>query len=126
MNTRNTSCTTTGLQVNDSHANRIATQRTNEAAIAATGRVPEPASADLSPMGEQSQPTPIVVKPVDFKTITGSYAGDHRAPALATDITAFAKNSPNPRENVGQFPLGKNTPSGPAPITTVDSTEVGG
>jgi len=71
-------------------------------------------------------PIPVVVKPVDRLTIAGSTPGDHRAPALAADITASAKNSPNPRENVGQFPLSARTPAASAPITTVDDAEVGG
>jgi hypothetical protein len=82
-------------------------------------------SSTTSGMSVGSQ-IPVAVKPVDRLTITGSTPGDHRAPALAADITAFAKNSPNPRENVGQFPLSARTPAAPAPITTVDDSEVGG
>lgn len=75
---------------------------------------------------QNSEVRPVVVKQTDHLTLCGSNPGDHRAPALAADITAFAKNSPNPRENVGQFPLSARTPAAPAPITTVDSENVGG
>jgi len=75
---------------------------------------------------QNTQVRSVVVKQTDHLTLAGSNPGDHRAPALAADITAFAKNSPNPRENVGQFPLSARTPAAPAPITTVDSENVGG
>jgi hypothetical protein len=122
MNTRNTSCTTTGLAVGDNVANRIKTQVTDEANAASAGTKATASSADLSPMGEASQPTPIVIKPVDRRTIQGSYPGDSRSQAAPVVMP----NQPNPREAVGQAPFGKNTPSGPAPITTVDSENVGG
>jgi hypothetical protein len=43
------------------------------------------------------------VKPVDSKTITGSYPGDHRAQAAPAAMPA----NPAPRQPVGQFPNGK-------------------
>lgn len=99
MNTRNTSCTTTGMAVGDLNANRIATQRTNEAAVAAEGRIPVAGSPDLSPMGEASQPAPIVVKQVDHVALEGSNKGDHRMPAAPVSMDAF-KNPPSPREQM--------------------------
>ncbi len=99
--TRNTSCTTTGLTVGDDIANRIATQVTDEANAASAGTKPTASSPDLSPMGEASQPTPIVVKPVDRKTITGSTPGDHRSGGdSAKAAIDQIKNSPAPREQM--------------------------
>jgi hypothetical protein len=44
----------------------------------------------------------ITAQPVDRRTIEGSTPGDHRAPANTSDITAFAKNPPCPRDPVRQ------------------------
>ncbi len=93
INTR--SATTTGLAVNDMRDNRIATQAAAEANAAAQGKK-FTANPELSSMGEAFQPAPIVVKPVDFKTITGSYAGDHRAEASPAQLP----NQPNPRQQM--------------------------
>jgi hypothetical protein len=99
--TRNTSCTTTGLGVSDTRVNRIATQVTDEANAASEGTKPTASSADLSPMGEASQPTPIVVKPVDRKTITGSTPGDSRSSGdSAKAAIDQIKNPPSPREQM--------------------------
>jgi len=120
-NTRNSSCTTTGMQVHDTRNNRIATQADAEASAAAQGKK-FVANPELSPLGEAFQPAPIVVKQVDHLTLAGSNRGDHRAGVAP----AVMPNQPNPRENVGQFPLSARTPAAPAPITTVDSENVGG
>jgi hypothetical protein len=99
--TRNPSCTTTGLDANDTRVNRIETQVTDEANAAADGTKATRSNPDLSSMGEASQPTPIVVKPVDRKTITGSYPGDSRSSGdsakAAMDSIA---NPPAPREQM--------------------------
>ena len=75
-----------------------------------------------------SSVVPVSVKPVDRKTITGSYSGDSRADYSSASDAAISKiaNPPNPRERVGQFPLGKNTPdAASAPITTANVEQVG-
>lgn len=53
-------------------------------------------------------------KPVDFKTITGSYAGDHRSPSkdTAKDSLNRAADNGGPRSAPGQFALGKNDKPG--------------
>jgi hypothetical protein len=79
-------CTTTGLQVGDTEATRIPLgrdemNRTNpsQPAIAAGKTQTREASATItSLMGVTSQvPAPKAV-PVDFRTVEGCYAGDHR------------------------------------------------
>jgi len=47
------------------------------------------------------------VKPVDSKTITGSYPGDHRA----TAAPAVIPPNPAPRDGMRQAPLGEKSPS---------------
>lgn len=49
-------------------------------------------------------PSP-VAKPVDFKAITGSYAGDHRSNPgdVAAASVATAADNGGPRNRVGQF-----------------------
>lgn len=91
----NSSCTTTGLQVHDNNANRVAVQNAADAAVAAKGQTPK-VNTDLSVLGEASQPVVGPIKPVDFKTITGSYAGDHRAEAAPAVIPA----QPSPRQQM--------------------------
>jgi hypothetical protein len=56
-------------------------------------------------------PVAVSVKPVDSKTITGSYAGDHRAKAAPAAMPA----NPAPRQPVGQFPNSGRTPAASTP-----------
>ena len=77
---------------------------------------PEQGSSVTSGMSLSSPVTVGPIKPVDRKTIEGSTPGDHRAPALKADITAFAKNSPGPREPKGQSQvMSSKLPAGSAP-----------
>lgn len=62
------------------------------------------------------------VKPVDHKALEGTNPGDHRSKGADAKLPA----NPGPREQMGQFPLSGRTPAAPAPMTTVDETEVGG
>ena len=50
---------------------------------------------------EPYQPTPVVIKPVDFKSLAGSYPGDHRQPQTAGDVTAPFRNQAGPRGETG-------------------------
>ncbi len=45
---------------------------------------------------QNSELRPVVIKPVDFLTITGSYAGDHRSQAAP----AVLPDNPSPREQM--------------------------
>lgn len=56
------------------------------------------------------------IKPVDSKTLQGSYPGDHRAQAAP----AVLPNNPGPREATGQFPLSSRTPAA-APAVQSDT-----
>ena len=54
------------------------------------------------------------IKPVGHRTVEGSRPGDHRAAKNENDLTAFAKNSPGPREAKGQQPKSKFDVDSPA------------
>jgi hypothetical protein len=57
---------------------------------------------------------PTVAKPVDFCSIAGSYAGDHRAPSSDTakdSLNQAAGVNRGPRDGQGQFPLGSKSPN---------------
>jgi len=64
--------------------------------------------------------------PVDFRTITGSYAGDHRKPAKdgATGAIAEIANAGGPRDAAKQFQNSRNDKGAPFQ-STVNPTEVG-
>jgi hypothetical protein len=58
---------------------------------------------------------PTVAKPVDSRTIAGSYAGDHRAPSSDTakdslnqSATGHGAFDTMGQQHMGQFPNGKN------------------
>jgi hypothetical protein len=64
------------------------------------------------PEAEAARPT--VAKPVDFRSIAGSYAGDHRAPSSDTakdSLNQAAGVNRGPRDGQGQFPLGSKSPN---------------
>jgi hypothetical protein len=88
MNTRNTSCTTTGIGVGDNEDYRIATQTSD---VAPTGVKPEPTGA---------QDIPIVVKDVNSTVIEGSHksGSDDVSSKFSTD--SF-KNQAGPRGETG-------------------------
>jgi hypothetical protein len=58
-----------------------------------------------------SAPVTVRIKPVDSRTVEGSYPGDHRAKAAP----AVMPNQPAPRSAVGQAPAGGRIPAAPAP-----------
>jgi hypothetical protein len=58
-------------------------------------------------------PVAPLVRPVDRRTIEGSYPGDTRAKAAPAVMPA----NPAPREPMGQFPNGKFCKSAPAPAS---------
>jgi hypothetical protein len=111
MSTKSPSSTVSGMNVNGDSgsipkfAGRPIPNTPQDLANAAPGRLPGSPSSDSinSGMSVGSQLPTISAKPVDANHLVGSNQGDHRAPSLKTDITAFAKNSPGPRESVGQF-----------------------
>ncbi|MGD1076783.1 MAG: hypothetical protein ABR881_00550 [Candidatus Sulfotelmatobacter sp.] len=102
-----------GLNVSGSSPVKVQIGR--PADVTALGQKPVAPNSD-TPLGESYQPTPVVIRQVDHNALEGSNKGDHRIPAAPVNMDAI-KNPPNPRERVGQFPLGKNTPNGPAPIS---------
>jgi hypothetical protein len=113
MNTRNTTPTTTGLTVGDNEAFRTPTQNTG-ADRESLGQKPlVPGAQDgtirsgMNIGGSQVNVGPI--KPVDFRTITGSYAGDHRVKPGDVVKAALDKAADNggPRKDVGQFKSSK-------------------
>jgi len=81
--------------------------------------------APISKRESSGVPNP-TVRPVDFKTIEGSYAGDHRVPArdgVTSALDAIA-NPPGPRDAHTQAPLsGKQSPT-TAPEPTEDTSGV--
>jgi len=66
---------------------------------------------DAATVGGMAVGSPVSAsaKPVDSKTIQGSYPGDHRAPSQDTAKASLFKAADNggPRASVGQFPNGK-------------------
>jgi hypothetical protein len=104
MNTRNTSATTTGLAVNDSEVNRTPIGRPladNPATLAAASPARLTPDAGKTPYTVGSQVSVGPIKPVDRKTITGSYPGDSRSSGdtakAAMDVIA---NNGGPREQM--------------------------
>lgn len=64
-----------------------------------------PASADTSPMGTAYQPTVGAIKPTDFKTLEGSYPGDHRhqpGDTAAASVQRASGSNKAPRSATGQ------------------------
>jgi hypothetical protein len=92
----------------------------------------EPGSAGLVAPASNSRPVEnvdsffvaaplrISVKPVDSKTIQGSYAGDHRAPSqdtAAASLRTASGSDRGPRDGAGQAPLSGRTPAPSAPVS---------
>lgn len=82
----------------------------------APARLAREASSDSinSGFNVQTQVPATVAKPVDFKSLAGSYAGDHRVPAKdgATAAIEALKNAGGPRSPVGQFKNSRNDHGG--------------
>ena len=100
----NTSCTTTNLKVGDNEQNRtpiLAPVTDNPDRLGVHANNPGAANTGTINSGLScgSQIPPIVVKPVDRKTITGSIPGDHRAQGAPIDMASIA-NPPAPREQM--------------------------
>ena len=77
-------------------------------------------------VGQNSEVKPITVKPVDSKTITGSYAGDHRSPSRDTVKESLNRAADNggPRSAVGQF-KGSKFEQDSAPASTNNFEGIG-
>ena len=81
------------------------------------GTAPAGPDTNLGMAGAQNSEVVVgPIKPVDFKTIEGSYPGDHRSQAAPADTDQF-KNSGDPRSRVKQFRDNSKLPDGPAPIS---------
>jgi len=72
--------------------------------------------------GQNPAMSPITVKQTDYKTLTGSNPGDHRAQAAGVKMP----DNPGPREQMTQFPLSGRTPDAPKPMTPLDESNIGG
>jgi len=108
--------------LNTSGSSAVKVQIGRDANVESLGQKPVAANSDASSMGVNSQVGNPTAKPVDFKTLAGSYSGDHRYKAS----DAVLPDNPGPREQMAQFPLSSRTPAAPKTLTRVDETEVGG
>lgn len=108
--------------LNTSGSSAVKVQIGRDANVESLGQKPVAPNADINAMAEQYQPAPIAVKQVDHIALEGSNKGDHRAKAAP----AVLPKQPNPREQMGQFPLSGRTPATSAPITTDDLEGIGG
>lgn len=101
---RNTSATTTGLQVNDTEGSRTPIGRPipnspADLAAASPAKLPADASGNCYTVG--SQVTVGTIKPVDRRTIQGSTPGDFRSSGDSVKATMDQiKNPPSPREQM--------------------------
>jgi hypothetical protein len=112
--TKSPSPTTTNMTVGDSDAvNPRAAAVAYTPAIQSAGRRAESPTAELSGgMACGSQAVVGAIKPTDFRTIEGSYAGDHRF--NPGDVATGAVNKAagkGPREGMGQTPISGRTPT---------------
>jgi hypothetical protein len=99
---------------------QISTARTSPNAKAPTDSAS--INSGLSVTGRQAEQA----KPVDFRAVEGSYAGDHRSKPGDVAAASLAKASTNggPRQPAGQAPFGRNTDNPPVktfPGLTLDS-----
>lgn len=124
--TSTTSTLNADLNQNQAADGRSSTERSAAARQFATTLQPgskSPAQTDQATDGtgaESVTGVPVInVKPVDRRTLQGSTPGDFRAPASTSDITAFAKDAPGPRDAVGQFPLSGKQAAASAPVTFI-------
>jgi hypothetical protein len=116
---RATSVTTTGMQVNDSEANRTPIGRPiadNPQALASAA----PAKLNPSTGAQNSAVRPVTVKPVDRRTIQGSYAGDSRA--QANSVTMPPTGAPR-KQMAGQRDSRSYNEDGSAFVSTANSLD---
>ncbi|MGP0017947.1 MAG: hypothetical protein ACLPHP_05215 [Candidatus Sulfotelmatobacter sp.] len=120
------SSTTTGMRVGDTEATRTPIGREipdSPATLAAASpaRLPAAPSQDSinSGLTVGSQVVVGAIKPTDFSSIAGSYAGDHRSNPgdVAKSSLDKAADNGGPRKDAGQFKGSKNE-SQPAFIST--------
>jgi hypothetical protein len=101
--------------------------RANPSSVVTGTRLTAPATDNINSgftCGSQL-PAP-AAKPVDFKTVVGSYAGDHRSPSVDTakaSLDAAADNG-GPRNPVGQFKNARSD-NGGSFQQTIDPTDAG-
>jgi hypothetical protein len=123
MTTRNTSCTTTNLQVHDTEASRNPIQvdampdpNTTFGEKISNKYVGSGINSGLS-VNDSQVPAP-QAKPVDFRTVQGSYSGDHRSNVSKSADAAIDRiaNPPNPRQQMREARL-TNKLDSPAPVT---------
>lgn len=102
-----TSCVTSSMDIKDTPAARIQMGREipntlGDLAAASPARLPAVPSADSVNSGMSvASPIPAVtIKPVDRKTIQGSYPGDSRYPNTGAGITDQFHTCPGPRDAV--------------------------
>ena len=107
---KQTSVVTSSMNIADTPASRTPIGREipdspQSLAAASPARLPAvPASDSINSGFAVASPIPAVtIKPVDRKTLQGSYPGDSRAPNSGAGVTDQFKNSPGPREAVRQF-----------------------
>ena len=102
-----TSVTTTGLAAGDH--DRIATE-TSPVEVPMRPESPNPDSAPFTTLSQIGTPQ---ARPVDFKSLAGSYQGDHRFPSrdTAKETLDRVADQGGPRKPTRQAPFGKNTPS---------------
>lgn len=93
-----------GTEVGASSQSSTARTSPNEKAPSDSASI----NSGMSVSGRQ----PERARPVDSRTIEGSYAGDHRAPSrdtAAASLGAASGSSKDPRAAVGQAPFGRST-----------------
>jgi hypothetical protein len=98
-------------------------------AAEAPAKLPGSPSSDSITSGMNiggSQVTVGAIKPTDFKTLTGSYAGDHRTPSVDTAKASLDRCTDNggPRNPAGQFRGSKHETQPPfasSPANLADS-----
>jgi hypothetical protein len=108
---KSTSCTTTGLAVNDSEASRHPVQVDADPSAATEGKTlasryaGQPGINSGLAAEQNSQLRPVSVKPVDRRTIEGSTPGDFRAKPGDVSKASLMRAADNggPRNDVGQF-----------------------
>ncbi len=94
-----TPTTSNGINANsDSNPTQeiaVLTQTSDDAAVSSLGQKQRVDSSGMT----VSSVIPIAVKPVDSKSLQGSYAGDHRIPARdgVTSAMDGIRNAPGPR-----------------------------
>lgn len=101
-----------GLNTSGSSAVKVEIGRPSN--VTSLGQKAVAPNSDASSMGVNSQVGNPQAKPVDFKTLAGSYSGDHRAKGA----DAVLPDNPDPRSPMGQFPLSARTPAAPKPFSS--------